>query len=161
MTLESARKWLGIFFLLTTVIIGCYLLLFSGMVFLPLTQAEAGDCFQIIIPVLVGQVTVIFQWIAMTNNAQEDKNSLCPIPGWAIKLPPILALLIIILASIVLVIANDSSKNLSASPDTFKHAITFSATILNATTVYLVAKLFPTKKTTPENNTNRVKTWKR
>jgi hypothetical protein len=148
MTLDSARTWLGIYFLLTTVLIGCYLLLFSGMVILPLTPTEAGDCFQIIIPVLVGQVTVIFQWIAVTNSGIDDKKELCPIPSWAIKLPPILALLIIVLASIVLIISNDPTKNLSTSPDTFKHAITFSVTILNATTIYLVTKLFPTKAKT-------------
>ncbi|PSL45407.1 hypothetical protein CLV51_104109 [Chitinophaga niastensis] len=141
MTLESAQRWLGIYFLTTTVLIGCYLLL-STQSLLPLDATSKGDCFKIIIPVFIGQLTIIFQWIANANNP-IDKNVISPIPGWAIQLPPFLAILIVLLAGISLVMTKEPSNNATTSSETFKNAITFSVTILNATTVYLVPRLFP------------------
>jgi hypothetical protein len=108
-----------------------------------LTSADGTASFQILIPVLVGQLTVIFQWIAGVAHDTKDALDPCPIPGWAIRFPPILAVLIVIAATGALSAANSSESTLKTSPETFKAAITFAVTILNATTVFLVAKLFP------------------
>lgn len=146
MRIADARKWLAIYFLLTTVITGSFLLLFSGSVVLPLTEEDASACFQILIPVLVGQVTVIFQWIALANANPQDPDETTPIPAWAIKLPPVLALGIVVLATVALAVANAPDINWNVSPVTFKNAITFAVTVLNASTVFLVARLFPQQK---------------
>jgi hypothetical protein len=146
MKLKDARRWIAIYFLLTTALTGSFLLLFSGSVLLPLAPEDASASFQILIPVLVGQVTIIFQWLALANNdpAQNDVES--PIPGWAIKLPPALAFAIFVLAAIVLALANRPDLNWNVSPGTFKNAVTFAVTILNASTMFLVARLFPQAK---------------
>ena len=143
MKMAEARRWLALYFLLATAAAGAFLLLFGGSILLPLTPEDSSASFQIIIPVLVGQLTLIFQWIAVSNNAASENDINCPVPGWAIKLPPILALSIFILAVLTLVLSNRPDVNSSASPSTFKNALTFSITILNASTVFLVARLFP------------------
>jgi len=89
---------------------------------------------------------VIFQFLSNLNNP-VDENEMSPIPSWAIKLPPLLVLGIVILAIISLIIANDPKSNSKVSPDTFKTALTFAIAFLNATTVYLVARIFPPKST--------------
>lgn len=145
MKIGTARKWIGIYFLLTTVFVGCFLLFFNSSSILPITQEEANSSFQIIIPVLVGQITVIFQWFSLTTTQPGDIEKTSPIPGWLIKLPPLLVLFIIVLATVTLALANSPDSTLSVSPNTFKSAITFSVTLLNASTVFLVTKLFPSQ----------------
>jgi hypothetical protein len=143
MTVDQARKWLAIYFLLVTVVTGAFLLLFNGTSVLPLSSEDASACFQIIIPVLVGQVTVIFQWIAIANKDDPTGKLESPVPSWAIRLPATLAVLIVVAATVVLAIANRPSLNWTVSPSTFKSAVTFAVTILNASTVFLVARFFP------------------
>jgi hypothetical protein len=145
MKIVEARKWLALYFLLSAALTGSFLLLFSGTVILPLTPEDATASFQILIPVLAGQITVIFQWIALADNTPEENDIPSPIPGWAIKLPPTLAILIVIFATVALAVANRPEIHSSMSPTAFKSAITFSVTILNASTIFLVARLFPKK----------------
>ncbi|MFD3306608.1 hypothetical protein [Alteromonas macleodii] len=66
-----------------------------------------------------------------------------PIPGWAIKTPALLSLGIVIVAALALYMSNDPESGIEASPDTFKSSITFAVTILNASTVFLIGRLFP------------------
>jgi len=145
-TIDQARKWLAVYFLLVTVITGAFLLLFNGTTVLPLSSDDASACFQIIIPVLVGQVTVIFQWIAVANKDDATGKLESPVPTWAIRLPALMAVLIIVVATIVLAYANRPAINWTVSPTTFKSAVTFSVTILNASTIFLVARFFPSTK---------------
>jgi len=143
MTIDQARRWLAIYFLLVTVITGVFLLLFNGTTILPLSADDAGACFQIIIPVLVGQVTVIFQWIAVANKDDPTGKIESPVPTWAIRLPALMAILIVVVATVVLAYANRPGVNWTISPTTFKSAVTFAVTILNASTVFLVPRFFP------------------
>ena len=140
-----ARRWSGLFFLFSAFFIGAYLLIFAGTKYLPLSQDQSSDCFKIIIPVLIGQMAIIFQWLSTTNN--QDSEELSTLPAWAIVLPPILSVLVIILAAIGLIAANDENSTLKMGPENFKQALTFSVTLLNATAIYFVAKLFPKKST--------------
>jgi len=91
----------------------------------------------------VGQITVIFQWIAQMNSTQDDDKE-CPIPVWAIKLPPLLVLGLMAISVVVLIMGNWGSGSTSAmGPDEFKSVFTFSVSILNASTIFLVGRLFP------------------
>jgi hypothetical protein len=143
MTNSSARRWLGLYFLLASTGLGLFLLLFTGSAILPLDAADGSAAFQILLPVFVGQLTVIFRWIAGIGNEAKDANAACSIPGWAVRIPPILAVTIVVCAAFALAAANSPTSTLKTSPETFKASVTFAVTILNATTVYLVTKLFP------------------
>ena len=117
MTIGEARRWLGIYFVSITGVTGVFLLMFSGTRLLPLTPEEATSSFQIIVPVLIGQLTVIFQWVARAkDDAGRDMQS--PVPGWAVKLPPVVALIIIVISVVALCIANREGVNWSVSPET-------------------------------------------
>lgn len=140
---KDARRWFGLFFLFSAFFIGAYLLIFAGTKFLPLSSDQSSDCFKIIIPVLIGQLAIIFQWLSITDN--KDSGEISSLPAWAIFLPPVLSVLVIILAAIGLVVANDEHSTLKMGPENFKQALTFSVTLLNATAIYFIAKLFPKK----------------
>jgi hypothetical protein len=143
MTISEARKWLGVYFLLVTCITGAIILLLGGGTFIPLEEADVNHSFQILIPVLLGQVTVIFQWIARQGQ-DAGENDPCPIPAWAIRLPPISAAAIICLSVLTLVISNrPDMRSIRYGPERFMSTLTFAVSILNASTVFLVSRLFP------------------
>lgn len=143
MTLQKARRWLGIYFLIVSFVVGGYLLLFAGSSLLPLTEEQSGSSFKIIIPVLVGQLALVFQWLAIANAQTVNDNEPSPIPAWAIVLPPVVTLLVFISGVIGLALSNSPTSFLRVSPATFEGMVTFAVTILNATTVLLVGRLFP------------------
>jgi hypothetical protein len=147
MKMEDARRWLGIYFLLFTAILGAYMLIFSETPLLPISKSEAQDAFQIVVPVFLGQVTIIFQWI--TANLGNDKDATINVPSWVIRMPPIIAVCIVGAACMALVLANlntNGSTHWRMSPEIFKNAVTFAVSILNASTIFLVAKIFPQTK---------------
>jgi hypothetical protein len=146
MRLIVARRWLAVYFLLITTLSGGYLLLFGETALLPISQSDATAAFQIIIPVLIGQITIIFQWIAQLN-APENPDAISPIPVWAIKLPPLLVALLIIVSVVLLAAGNlGGGHRWGLSPQGFKGVLTFAVSLLNATTVFLVGKLFAKAK---------------
>jgi hypothetical protein len=142
MTVRTARHWLGIYFLLVTVLVGGFLLVFSGSVLLPLTGDEAKSSFQVIVPVLVGQVAIVFRWLSTADPDVLEDNKVSPVPGWAIILPPCLALFCFIVGVVALCLSNRPESGLSVGPPTFQAIVTFTVTILNASTVLLVGRLF-------------------
>lgn len=145
MTAAQMRDWLGKYFLLTTVILGGYIILFSGRN-TPLLRVDSQtgmDCFQIIIPTLIAQLTVIFRFFA---GAPKMDDSAIPIPPWVVKWPPLLSLALVVVTIVVMAIGNLGENGQPSSPDqgVFKLVVTFYVTILNATTVFIVMKLFET-----------------
>jgi hypothetical protein len=78
MTLVAARNWLAVFFLGTTASLGAYILLFQQTRLLPIAAKDATSSFQIIIPTLVGQLTLAFKWIA---DPPLDDDGELTLPG--------------------------------------------------------------------------------
>jgi hypothetical protein len=146
MKLHEARRWLAVYFLLLTAITGGYLLLFGESPLLPMSKDEAKAGFQILIPVLIGQIAVIFQWVSRLQE-QEDLAELSPLPTWSVKLPAVIVAVLIIFGVAVLVIGNSGSgQPIGLSPEGFNGLLTFAVSILNASTIFLVARLFGTPK---------------
>src|SRR5438445_6155326 len=105
MRLAAARRWLAVYFLLITVFTGGYLLLFGETSMLPMPKQDAMAAFQILVPVLIAQITLIFQWISQLSEP-EDQNAFSPIPAWAIKLPAILVAALIVASVLLLAFGN-------------------------------------------------------
>lgn len=143
MTAAQIRDWLGKYFLLTTIILGGYILLFAGRntVLLRIDTQTGMDCFQIIIPTLVAQLTTIFRFFASSEKIEHTK---VPIPPWVVKWPPLLSIGLIIVTIVVMAIGNvgDSGQPFSPGQEQFKLVVTFYVTILNATTVFIIMRLF-------------------
>jgi hypothetical protein len=137
------RDWLGKYFLLTTVLLGGYILLFAGRytVFLRIDRQTGTDCFQIIIPTLIGQLTLIFRFFG--TNQTIDNNAIIPIPSWVVKWPPLLLLGLIIVTIIVMALGNlGPGQTWSPMQDQFKLIVTFYVAVLNATSVFVVSRFF-------------------
>jgi hypothetical protein len=142
------RDWLGKYFLLTTVILGGYILLFAGRytVLLRIDWQTGVDCFQIIIPTLIGQLTIIFRFFA-TNQAIKDDTDV-PIPSWVVKWPPLLLLALIIVTIVVMGVGNTGNgQPWSPLQSQFKLIVTFYVSVLNATTIFVVSRFFEVPKT--------------
>ena len=141
MTYDTARRWIGLYFLIFCGFLGGYILIFSESFLLPISNSDAADAFKIVIPVLVGQITIVFQWLSTVGKSDRRQ---CPVPAWAIKTPPILSVLLVLICVIILIYGNlDGSTSIGVSPEGFKSILTFAVSILNASTVFLVARIFP------------------
>ena len=143
----EVRNWLGIYFLGATFVLGAYLLLFGGGRLLPFERSDATAAFQIIVPVFIGQLAIIARWF--TTNP-PDPDTVVNIPNWLVKGPTIGALAVIGLTIVLKIASNYSAQHggaefVSLLGDDFKTIVTFCVSILNATTIYVVAALFGAK----------------
>ena len=142
MKLTDVRNWLGLYFLLTTVFLGAYILLFAETRLLPISKKDSLDGFQIIIPVFVAQLTTAFTWFGdgATSNDTEDVVGL---PPWVVKVPPLLVVSMIVLTIGAMIVSeNRAGAEEWVDASTFKAMVTFCVTVLNATTVLIVIRVF-------------------
>ena len=153
MKVKHIRNWLGIYFLAFTSILGGYILIFTDSILLPIPPEAGIDSFEIIIPVLVGQLTIIFKWFGIEKKQENIKVD---IPVWVVKGPPIIISVLIICALLSVIIGNLRGAKVGAiSASTFKSIVTFCVTILNATTLFIVGRFFKlddAKQITKQNN---------
>ncbi|SEM14015.1 hypothetical protein SAMN04488505_103488 [Chitinophaga rupis] len=137
MKANSIRNFLGLFYLGTTTLLGAFILIFGeSRNILPISKTDANSSFQIIIPTFIAQLTIIFRWYASPPKIENDDIN---IPRWVVIAPPILALLILI--GTILLIAADNGASLEGG-QIFKNIVTFIVSILGATTVFIVARVF-------------------
>jgi hypothetical protein len=136
MTINQARNWLGIFFLGMTVALGAYIILFQETRALPVSGKDATSAFQIIIPTLVAQLTIAFRWIA---NPPQDKGKGISLPKWAVIGPPV-SVGVVLIGTFALLIA-DGGASLDGGA-ILKNAVTFCVSILSATSVFIIARVF-------------------
>ena len=136
MSANTIRNLLGVFFLGTTTVRGAYIILCQDTAALPISKRDATSAFQIIIPSLIAQVTIVFRWISNPPANVPDKVA---IPAWAVVLPPLLV--IAILVGTVILIVTDKGEHHDAGA-TFKNIVTFCESLLTATSVFIVARVF-------------------
>lgn len=136
MKVATARNWLGVFFLGTTACLGAYILLFQQTKQLPISARDATSAFQIIIPTLVAQLTIAFKWISDPPSNPDEQLVL---PMWAVAGPPGAVLLIMVVT--IVLIAVDGGNSLEGGT-IFKNAVTFCVTLLSATTIIIMSRVF-------------------
>jgi hypothetical protein len=147
MKASEVRDWLGKYFLLTTVLLGGYILLFAGRytVLLRIDWQTGVDCFQIIIPTLIGQLTIIFRFFATSETINDE--ALVPVPSWVVKWPPLLLLGLIVATIVIMAFGNfGPGQTWSPMQDQFKLIVTFYVSVLNATTIFVVSRFFELSK---------------
>lgn len=144
MTRDEAQRFLAIYFLASAGIIGVYAILFGETPLLPVPADDAKSAFKIIVPVFLGQVAVMYQWFA--TRSSQTANEKIDIPAWAIRLPPLMSLLIVVLTVVILVLGAKGWLSWRLPSTAFLDALTFAVSILNASTILLVARLFPRRR---------------
>jgi hypothetical protein len=141
---SEIRNWLGLYFLLTTTVLGAYILIFGETAALPISKKDSTDAFQIIIPVFVAQLTTVFTWFTQNQSASDDSPT--NIQPWMVKAPPLLVVFTLAAAIAAMLMAehgNSPTDWMDASK--FKGVVTFCVTILNATTVLIVTRFLGKK----------------
>jgi hypothetical protein len=141
MSITSARRWLGWYFLIITAVSGAYILLLGETPYLPITREDASDTSLILLPVLLGQIAAICHF-----SLRPTQSSRKVIPTWMVKGPPIIAFSILLITIVTAIIGNSGDGyNFAPSPQTFKIMVGFAVSVLNASTVFLIGKLFPSE----------------
>jgi hypothetical protein len=143
MNASDVRDWLGKYFLLATFSIGGYILLFGGSysVMLRIDKPTATDCFQIIIPVLLGQLTIIFRFYAGAQDTPKH-DVVVPVPPWVVKWPPLLVIALLVFTVLLMALGNVANVTWAPDQNQFKTVLTFAVAVLNATTTFLVMRYF-------------------
>jgi hypothetical protein len=143
MRTSDIRNWLGLFFLITTGAFGTYVILFGETRLLPIERQAALDTFEIIVPALVGQLTLIFKWYSQDTLPEDDH--LVNLPVWVVKGPPIMVASILSISIVWLILSSHGEKPggwLDAA--SFKGIVTFAVTLMNATTFFVLFRYFET-----------------
>lgn len=138
---REVRDWLGIYFLVVTTLMAGYLLILADSFLLPMSKSQANGSLQIIIPLFVGQLTVMFK--TFLGPPLANPNARIDIPVWAVKLPPLCVLFLVLMGLVAIIVSNMENASLNFGPEEFKALITICVSILNATTIFVVAKYFP------------------
>jgi H+/Cl- antiporter ClcA len=137
---DEVRRWLGLYFLLITVAFGGYVWLLSESPYLPIPNSEATATIQILLPVLIGQLTAIYGWYGRGNAAKTEK--MIPIAPWVVKAPPILVAALLIVATYLMAWGNHKQWAWTLSPGKFRGLVVIAVSILNATSVHIVKLYF-------------------
>ena len=141
MKAETVRDWLGKYFLIATTAFGGYVFLLSETTLLPVSRDEAHCALQIILPLLVSQLTMVFQWFSGTQK--ESLQSELGISRWVVIGPPICVAVLLGGTIIMMILGNlGGGKSWAPSPATFRVVVTFCVTILTCTTVYVMSRYF-------------------
>ena len=138
---RTVANWLFYYYLTGTVVMGLVLIIFgSGEISLQLD--DSLGVFAIIIPVFIGQLTIIYQWYtnqAVNGDSNMDQN--LSISPSLVKIPALVVFGIFLLAITLRAYGIKNDIKIMGDPQ-FKQMVTFAMSILNATTVYLVAMFY-------------------
>lgn len=142
MSASQVRNWLGLYVLCLAAFLGGYSFLAPDFL-LPLELGDRTSSFEIILPLLIAQISVVYRFF--TDPDAEGRDSLRDIPGWVVKAPPLLVSFLLAVELISFAIAG-FRRTKPPSPETFKALVTFCVALLNATTVLIITRYFGTAK---------------
>ena len=140
MTPKEVRDWIGKYFLFTLAALGGYIYLFSETIFLPISKAEAFAAGETIIPVFLGQLTIMYRWFL--SPAPTVGNVTIEIPSWLVKGPPIISIFLIAASILSMVLGSAQRATWSPDPETFRRIVVFVVSLLNVTTLIVISRYF-------------------
>lgn len=141
MTTTAIRSWLGLYVLCLVGFLGGYSFLAPDSI-LPLEMNDRISAFEIIIPVLVAQVSAVYRFY--TDSTVGRRTALSSLPSWIVIAPPLIVS-VLIFTELVLFAVAGIQRLKPPSPETFKGLLTFCVTLLNASTVLIISKYFDSK----------------
>lgn len=140
MSATEVREWVGKYFLFTLAFIAGYIYLFSETPLLPLNRSEALAAGETIIPVFLGQLTIIYRWYFAPDSKDNVGN--LNVPSWLIKGPPIICIFLIVSSVLSMIIANRNPGNWAPDPESFRRIVIFSVSLLNVTSIIVITRYF-------------------
>lgn len=137
MPAEQVRNWLGMYVLCLTAAIAAWLLL-SPQRWLPIEPADRIASGEIVLPFLLGQISAVFRYYS--NDSSRETITL-QIPPWVVKVPPIVVTLLVI-GQAAQMLASGYGVSDGATVEQLRAVLTFSVALLNASTVFVLARYF-------------------
>lgn len=140
MTKTQLGKWLFIYFLSVTVILGFVIIVF-GKPTLRIDDTEG--VLYILAPTFIGQITIIFKWFVSRADGRVTTDSKpLNIPVFLVKGPVIFVFIMFIALILLKYVGFQGDFSWSLSDTKFKGVVTLGMSILNATTFIFVGKIF-------------------
>ena len=137
-------KWLFLYYLSISSFFGFVLLIFGKTV---LHVDDPVGIFSILIPTLIGQVAIISKWyVDRANDKDEELDTEVKIPNFIVKAPLIIAGFLLLLSSILKIVGFHLDADWTPDDSQFKGVVTFTMSLLNATSIYLVSVFFSKTK---------------
>jgi hypothetical protein len=140
LTPKEVRDWIGKYFLFTLAALGGYIYIFSETVFLPISRSEALAAGETIIPVFLGQLTIMYRWFFSTTPIDTVGNT--EIPSWLIKGPPVVSVILIIASIVSMIVGSNQQAHWTPDPETFRRIVVFVVSLLNVTTLIVISRYF-------------------
>jgi hypothetical protein len=137
-TSGDIRNWLGIYVLVLVAFLGGYAFLAPDYL-LPLESGDRVAAFEIILPVLLAQVALVFRFY--TDEQANTRAIPRMLPAWVVKLPLLLVTLLIGIELAMSGIAGVTRQK-PPSPEAFKGLITFCVSLLNVSSIVILSKYF-------------------
>ncbi len=150
MNADEVRTWIGKYFLITLSVLGGYIYIFSETIFLPLSRSEAFAAGETILPVLFGQLTIVYRWY-FSPTAVDSVGDI-KVPVWLIKWPPMISVVLISASIASMIIANQQQAYWAPDPETFRRVVVFVVSLLNVTTIIVILRYFGDPATEKKNN---------
>lgn len=145
MKASDVRNWMGLYVLILLGVLGGYCFIAPDYL-LPLENSDRVASFEIIVPLLVAQVSVIYRFYA--DRLESEQQMLPDLPSWTVKAPLIIVSLLLGTELTLFGVAG-MTRTKPPSPETFKGLVTFCVALLNASTVLIITKYFQSKPSVP------------
>jgi hypothetical protein len=139
MKAEQVRRWLGSYVTTFVAILAMYILLAGDTWLLPLEPSDKIAAFEIVIPFLLAQVTMVFSYYG--TNSPPDVGSV-NLPPFLVKGPLLLATACLVVTMIFMAIGGYSSAAGTPSAQTFNGVLTFFVAFLSASSVFIIRRVF-------------------
>jgi hypothetical protein len=142
MSAQDIRTWLGTYVLVLTAVLGAYLQLAGGSWLLPLENEDVTSSFEIVIPFLLTQVVIVYKFY---TTDRTSNRAIPGMPGFLVKAPFALVTGILIITFATMAVGGRTGSRHTPSAAQFKGIVTFVVALLNASSVFVVARYFESK----------------
>jgi hypothetical protein len=139
---SAIRNWLGPYMLGLTFLVAGYFFLAPADI-LALGDGDKHAAGEILVPFFVGQLTLIYQYYG--DNPPRDAPT--NIPKWAVMGPLVLVTILFVAIVVLMAVGQQTNhKDLIPAPEPLKGVLTAIVTILNATSAYIITRVFKKKR---------------
>lgn len=139
--ITDIASWLFGYYFASTILVAIVLLIF-GPQSQALSLSDPTGIWAIIIPVFLGQVTILYQWFIKEAQRNEDSDVYIRFKKWILYTPPVAVLVLLLLSFVLRAMAVSENYSIEFSENYLKIAITLLMSILNVTTIALNTAIF-------------------
>jgi len=145
MTKQKLINWLTHYYLVFTLVVGMLLILLGPKESI-FSLDDLEGIYSIIIPVLFGQLTIIYNWFSSSSNNEKEMSKTINLSEKFVKIPLIGIAICVFICFLLRGLSINLEWSWVLSESQFKWIISLSMALLNATIFILVVNLFKVKE---------------